>query len=106
MPFLLLRLVHLLHFFLIVAFGVFLFFFITLKPRVVWYTKSVSLSYEPASEPLHISVKRSAGWLGDRLVGWLFGWSVLSLVGWSVGRFFGAWFVGSFVGWLVERTVG
>jgi len=33
------------------------FFFITLKPRVEWYTKSVSLKYEPASEPLHISVK-------------------------------------------------
>ena len=33
------------------------FFFITLKPRVEWYTKSMSLRYEPASEPLHISVK-------------------------------------------------
>ena len=33
------------------------FFFITLKPRVEWYTKSMSLQYEPASEPLHISVK-------------------------------------------------
>jgi len=33
------------------------FFFITLKPRVKWYTKSMSLKYEPASEPLHISVK-------------------------------------------------
>ena len=33
------------------------FFFITLKPRVVCYTKSMSLKYEPASEPLHISVK-------------------------------------------------
>jgi len=35
----------------------FFFFFITLKPRVEGYTKSVSLKYEPASEPLHISVK-------------------------------------------------
>ena len=32
--------------------------FITLKPRVEWYTKSMSLKYEPASEPLHISVKQ------------------------------------------------
>ena len=31
------------------------FFFVTLKPRVGWYTKSMSLKYEPASEPLHIS---------------------------------------------------
>ena len=31
------------------------FFFITLKPRVEGYTKYVSLKYEPASEPLHIS---------------------------------------------------
>jgi len=30
-----------------------LFFFITLKPRVKWYTKSVSLKYDPASEPPH-----------------------------------------------------
>jgi len=35
------------------------FFFITLKHRVQWYTKSMSLKYEPASEPLHISVKQS-----------------------------------------------
>ena len=28
------------------------FFFITHKPRVEWYTKSMSLEYEPASEPL------------------------------------------------------
>ena len=34
-----------------------LLFFITLKPRVEWYTKSTSLKYEPASEPLRISVK-------------------------------------------------
>ena len=32
-----------------------LFFFITLKPRVECYTKSMSLKYEPALEPLHIS---------------------------------------------------
>ena len=30
------------------------FFFVTLKPRVEWYTKSMSLKYEVASEPLHI----------------------------------------------------
>jgi len=35
----------------------FFFFFITLKPRVECYTKSMRLKYEPASEPLHISVK-------------------------------------------------
>ena len=35
----------------------FFFFFITLKPRVEEYTKSMSLKYEPASKPLHISVK-------------------------------------------------
>ena len=35
-----------------------LLFFITLKPRVELYTKSMSLKYEPASEPLHISVKQ------------------------------------------------
>ena len=34
-----------------------IFLFITLKPRVEWYTKSMSLKYEPTSEPLHISVK-------------------------------------------------
>jgi len=33
------------------------FFFVTRKPRVELYTKSMSLKYEPASEPLHISVK-------------------------------------------------
>jgi len=33
-------------------------FFITLKPRVAWCTKSVSLKFDPASEPLHISVKK------------------------------------------------
>jgi len=32
-----------------------LFFFITLKPRVI--QKSMSLKYEPSSEPLHISAK-------------------------------------------------
>ena len=32
------------------------FFFITLKPRVEWYTKSMRLKYEPASEPLNIYV--------------------------------------------------
>ena len=37
--------------------GDLLFFFITLKPRLESYTKSMSLKYEPASEPLHISVK-------------------------------------------------
>ena len=31
-----------------------LFFFITLKPRVERYTKSMSLKCEPASDPLHI----------------------------------------------------
>ena len=31
-------------------------FFITLKPRVERYTQSMSLEYEPASEPQHISV--------------------------------------------------
>ena len=35
----------------------FFFFFITLKPRVEWCTKSMRLKYEPASEPLHISMK-------------------------------------------------
>jgi len=35
----------------------FFFFCITLKPRVEGYTKSMSLKYEPASEPPHISVK-------------------------------------------------
>ena len=34
-----------------------IFFFITLKPRVECYTMSMSLKYEPASEPLHISVR-------------------------------------------------
>jgi len=34
-----------------------LLFFITLKPRVELYTKSMRLKYEPASEPLHISAK-------------------------------------------------
>ena len=34
------------------------FFFITLTPRVERYTKSMILKYEPASEPLHISVKK------------------------------------------------
>jgi len=33
------------------------FFFITLKPGVECYTKSMRLKYEPAWEPLHISVK-------------------------------------------------
>ena len=32
-----------------------LFFLISLRPRVEWYTKSTSLKYEPASEPLHIA---------------------------------------------------
>jgi len=32
-------------------------FFVTLKPRVEGYTKSMSLRYEAASEPLYISVK-------------------------------------------------
>jgi len=31
---------------------VLLFFFITFKPRVEWYTKSMSLKYEPASKTL------------------------------------------------------
>jgi len=39
----------------------FWFFFITLKPRIEPYTKSTSLKYKPASEPLHISVKKSSG---------------------------------------------
>ena len=30
---------------------------ICVEPRVECYTKSMSLKYEPASEPLHISVK-------------------------------------------------
>jgi len=34
------------------------FFFNTLKPRVERYKKSMSLKYEPASEPLHIYVKQ------------------------------------------------
>ena len=38
--------------------SLFLFvFFITLKPRVRRYTKSMSLEFEPASKPLPISVK-------------------------------------------------
>ena len=32
------------------------FFFITLKPRIEFNTKSISLQYEPASKPLHVSV--------------------------------------------------
>ena len=36
----------------------FFFFLITLKPRVEGCTKSTSLKYEPASEPLHIPVKK------------------------------------------------
>jgi len=48
----------------------FFFFFITLTPRVEWYTKSMSLKYEPASEPLHISVndpvhRRGLGSISD-----------------------------------------
>ena len=39
----------------------FFFFFITLKPRVEGYAKSMSLKYEPASEPLHIFVKLCRG---------------------------------------------
>jgi len=35
--------------------GVIFFFFITRKPRVERYPKFMSLKYEPASEPLHIS---------------------------------------------------
>ena len=35
----------------------FFFFFITLKPIDEGYTQSVSLKYEPASEPLHIFLK-------------------------------------------------
>ena len=33
------------------------FFSFSLKPRVEWYTKSLHLKYEPASESLHIPVK-------------------------------------------------
>ena len=33
------------------------FFFTTPEPRVEWYTTFKSLEYEPASEPLRISVK-------------------------------------------------
>ena len=32
-------------------------FFMTLKPRVERYTKSMSFKYEPSSGPLHISAK-------------------------------------------------
>jgi hypothetical protein len=32
------------------------FFFITIKPRVELYTKSMSLKYDPASEPPHIYI--------------------------------------------------
>ena len=35
----------------------FFLFFMTLKPSVEWYTKSMSLKYEPASKLLHISAK-------------------------------------------------
>ena len=42
--------------------GVSSFFFIDLKPRVEWYTKSMRLKYEPASEPLHISVECLFSW--------------------------------------------
>ena len=34
-----------------------IFFLIILKPKVECYTKSMSLKYEPASEPLYMSVK-------------------------------------------------
>ena len=36
---------------------VFIFLFITLQTRVEGYTKFMSLTYKPASEPLHISLK-------------------------------------------------
>jgi len=39
----------------VVAVDLTFFFFITLKPRVECYKKSMSLKYEPALEPLHIS---------------------------------------------------
>jgi len=38
--------------------GFFFFMVFTLKPRIERYTKYMSLKYEPASEPLHISVKK------------------------------------------------
>ena len=44
-----------------------LFFFVTLKPRVRGYTKSMSVRYKPASEPLHISVKGGGGSSSVRL---------------------------------------
>ena len=34
----------------------FFFLCITLKPRVKLYTRSMSLEYEPSSEPLHMAV--------------------------------------------------
>ena len=38
--------------------GVLFFFcFITLQPRVELYTSSMSLKFEPSSEPFHISAK-------------------------------------------------
>ena len=42
-----------------------LFFFITLTPRVELYTKSMRLKYEPASEPLHISVEEGLHVFGE-----------------------------------------
>jgi len=45
--------------------GFSLLFFITLKPRVERYTKSMSLKYELASEPLHISVMQLFTWQAD-----------------------------------------
>ena len=41
-------------------------FFDTLKPRIEWYTKSMSLEYEPASEPLH---RCRAMWYGIAMPG-------------------------------------
>ena len=38
---------------------IFFFFFVTLKARVERCTKSMSLKFEPASEPLHVSAKKS-----------------------------------------------
>ena len=37
--------------------GTLLFFAITLEPRVEWCKQSMSLKYEPSSEPLYISAK-------------------------------------------------
>ena len=45
-------------------------FFITLQPRAEWYTKSVSLKYEPASEPLASSTTRTRTELPETWTGY------------------------------------